>query len=344
MSPRRKMKTRYRRASQFTDIGGIVSAIGEMRGLGYPKQPRLNKAATGRERDSGFDEHWFVETIQGKLASHPENCMEYPFYGERVFDEPLVGFVRGDDPIFGDLKRIIGPHHLTPAEIMAWQADNNGVSAPAAEDLSVVSFVMPITRRTKDENASRSDWLSERWAQTRMHGELFSQILVREIVTYLMSRGVLAVSPDVTPKMRKKRYPKVGWASPWSHRHVAYAAGLGTFGMHDFLITEKGCGHRVGSFVVNLRLEPNRKRPDDIHAYCLQYQGRKCMKCAERCPVGAITPEDAHDKEGCYQRVAKSIPYCNRNYNIFIYGCGLCSTGVPCESRIPPELLKNVPE
>ncbi len=343
MSPRRKMKTRYRRFSQFTDIGGIKSAIGEMRGLGYPKQPPLNKQATGRERDSGFDEQWFVETIQGKIATHPDNSMEYPFFGERVFDEPLVGFVRGDDPIFQDLKRIIGPHHLTPAEIMAWQADNNGVPAPSAADLSVVSFVMPITKKTKDENASQADWLSERWAQTRMHGELFSQSFVREIVTYLMSRGVLAVSPDVTPKMRKMRYPNVGWASPWSHRHIAYAAGLGTFGMHDFLITEKGCGHRVGSFVVNLRLEPNRKRPDDIHAYCLQYQGKKCMKCAARCPVDAITVEDAHDKEGCYQRVAKSIPHCNQNYHIFIYGCALCATGVPCESHIPPALRKNVP-
>jgi epoxyqueuosine reductase QueG len=226
---------------------------------------------------------------------------------------------------------------------MAWQAGNNSVPAPAAEELSVVSFVMPITKKTKDENASQTEWLSERWAQTRLHGEFFSQIFVREIVTFLMSSGVLAVSPDVTPMMRKQRYPNVGWASPWSHRHIAYAAGLGTFGMHDFLITEKGCSHRSGSFVVNLRLEPNRKRPDDIHAYCLQYQGKKCLKCAARCPVDAITEEDAHDKEQCYQKVAKTIKYCNRNYHIFIYGCGLCATGVPCESIIPRVLQKNVP-
>jgi epoxyqueuosine reductase QueG len=28
---------------------------------------------------------------------------------------------------------------------------------------------------------------------------------------------------------------------------MAYAAGLGAFGMHDFLITEKGCAHRLGA-------------------------------------------------------------------------------------------------
>lgn len=338
MSSRRRMKNRYRRLSALTDIGGIKSAIGEMRGVGHPKQPLLNKEPRARRDDPEFDEQWFVRTIEDKIASHPGNSMEFPFYGERVFDEPLVGFVRGEDPIFEDLKRIIGPHHLTPAEIMAWQADNNGVPAPVAEDLSVVSFVMPITKITKEENASQTEWLSERWAQTRMHGEIFSQIFVREIVTHLMSRGVLAVSPDVTPKMRKQRYPGVGWASPWSHRHIAYAAGLGTFGMHDFLITEKGCSHRVGSFVVNLRLEPNRQRPEDIHAYCLSYQGKKCLKCASRCPVDAITAENAHDKEACYQKVAKTIKYCNKNYHMFIYGCGLCATGVPCESRIPKAL------
>jgi len=335
---RRRMRDRYRRFSLVSDLGGIRSAIGEMRGLGYPKQPRLSKACGSGRGDPSFHEDWFAGTIREKIANHPENIMEFPFYGERVFDEPLVGFVKGDDPIFQEFKRVIGPHHFTPQEIMAWQARNQGVPAPAAEDLSVVSFVMPITRRTREENASRTEWPSERWAQTRLHGEIFSQILVREMVTFLMSRGVLAVSPDVTSLFRKQRYPRVGWASPWSHRHVAYAAGLGTFGMHDFLITEKGCAHRLGSFVVNLRLNPVHRRPEDIHAHCLEYQGVPCLKCARRCPVGAIEKVRAHDKEKCYQKVASSIPYCNRHYHIFIYGCGLCSTGVPCESGIPDPL------
>jgi hypothetical protein len=260
--------------------------------------------------------------------------MEYPFEGERIFDAPLVGFVRGEDPIFTDFQRIIGPHHFTPASIMAWQAGKNGVPAPAAADLSVVSFVLPITLATRSENAAMSEWPSERWAQTRLLGEIFSQIMVREIVTDLMGRGILAISPDATPLFRKQRYPRVGWASPWSHRHIAYAAGLGTFGMHDFLITPEGAAHRCGSFVVNLKLKPNRSRPDNIHAGCLQRNGVKCLKCATKCPVGAIG-EQGHDKEACYQRVSKTLAYCNKNYHIFIYGCGLCSVGVPCESIVP---------
>ncbi len=328
------VRNSYRKLSFITDVRGIKSAIGEMKGKGHPKQPALNKDHVPSKDDPVLNEQWFTDTITEKIEKHPLNAMEYPFTGERIFDKPLVGFVRGDDPIFREYKKIIGPHHLTPQEWIAWQAANNGVPAPEASDVSVVSFIMPITETTKRENAAMTEWTSERWAQTRLLGEVFSQVMVREIVTYLMGRGVLAVAPDVTPMMRKQRYPAVGWASPWSHRHIAYAAGLGTFGMHDFLITEKGAAHRCGSFIVNLRLQPNRVRPENIHANCLHHSGVKCLKCAAKCPVKAID-EGGHNKETCYQRVSKSLAYCNKHYHIFIYGCGLCSVGVPCEAGIP---------
>jgi hypothetical protein len=57
--------------------------------------------------------------------------------------------------------------------------------------------------------------------------------------------------------------------------------------------------------------------------------------------VDAISKENAHDKEACYRKVADSLKYCNKNYRIFIYGCGICATGVPCESGIPAPLLNN---
>ena len=342
MGKRKRMKDRYRRFSYLSDIEGIKNAIGEMKGMFFPKQPLLNQKAHSACLETPPDEEWFIKTITDKILHHPENGMEYPFYDEPIFDAPLVGFVHGNDPIFDQYKEIIGSHHFTPFEIMKWQAENNGVRPPAPEDLSVVSFVMPITRNTKKDNAAAMDWPAERWAQTRLLGEIFSQTIVREIVTDLMGQGILAIAPDVTPMFNKQRYPKVGWASPWSHRHIAYAAGLGTFGVQDFLITEKGCAHRLASFVVNLKLAPNHTRPDDIHAYCLHYQGKKCLKCATRCPVDAITAENAHDKEICYQRVAQSLKYCNKNYHIFIYGCGLCAMGVPCESGIPKPLREKI--
>ena len=341
MSQRRRMQDRYRHFSFLSDIEGIKNAIGEMRGMGFPPQPVLKRDAHLSDNNPLPDEEWFIRTIKEKIANHPDNQMEYPFWGEPIFEEPLVGFVRGNDPIFDQLKKVIGPHHFSPCEIMNWQAEKNGVKPPEPDDVSVVSFVMPFTQKTIRDNAAAVEWTSERWAQTRLLGEIFSQTFVREIVTVLMGRGILAVAPDVTPLFNKKRYPQVGWASPWSHRHVAYAAGLGTFGMHDFLITKKGVSHRLGSFVVHLKLEPNGKRPEDIHADCLHYQGHPCLKCAKRCPVTAITAQHYHDKEICYQKVADSLKHCNKHYHIFIYGCGLCATGVPCASEIPKHWKRN---
>ncbi len=327
------LKTRQgqHRFSWITDFTGIKSAIGEMRGLGFPPQPPLNKQRLG---SVAYNEAWFEEAIRDKILWGPENTMQGPLAGEKIFQAPLVGFIRGDDPIFLKFKEVIGPHHFTPHEILTWQARKNRVPAPRAHEISVVSFIMPLAPETARENAGQKDWPSHRWAQTRLLGEMFSQGLVRQMVTHLMDRGILAVAPDATPLFNKKHYPKVGWASPWSHRHMAYAAGLGTFGLHDFLITEKGAAHRTGSFVVHQRLSPNRERPDDIHASCLHFQGKKCLACASRCPVGAIDAS-GHDKDGCSKRVAKSLIHCNRNYHMFIYGCGLCSVKVPCATRIP---------
>jgi epoxyqueuosine reductase len=234
MSKRRQMKDNYRRFSFLSDIEGIKNAIGEMRGMFFSPQPVLNRDAHLSDTNLLLDEGWFIRTIKDKIAGHPDNQMEYPYFGEPIFEAPLVGFVSGDDPILKRYKTIIGPHHFTPWEIMRWQAEKNGVQPPEPEDISVVSFVMPFTQNTRRDNAAALAWTSERWAQSRLSGEIFSQIFVREIVTDLMGQGILAIAPDVTPMFDKKRYPKVGWASPWSHRHMAYAAGLGSFGMHDF--------------------------------------------------------------------------------------------------------------
>ncbi|NLW02216.1 MAG: hypothetical protein GX027_02990 [Clostridiaceae bacterium] len=55
-----------------------------------------------------------------------------------------------------------------------------------------------------------------------------------------------------------------------------------------------------------------------------------------RCPAGAITPE-GHDKEKCLQYQREVIAkICRERYGYDGYSaCGLCQTGVPCESGIP---------
>lgn len=330
----KRMINRSRRFAWLTDWMGIRGTLVDVYGKGNPPQPKFNRHYQRVSDDPAFDETWFINAIRDKVLHHPDGILEYPFLGERIFDAPLVGFVPGDDPLIARYKEVIGSHHFSPVEIMAWQAEKNGVPTPPADELSVVCVIMPLAKATRQDNAKQEKWPAERWAQTRRLGEMFSRLWVREIVSELMNNGVLAVAPDATPMFRQKCYPETGWGSPWSHRHMAYAAGLGTFGLHDFFITEKGCAHRATSFVVHRRLEPNRERPDDIHAGCLQWQGIECMQCAKRCPLGAIGPK-GHDKEACFQHVKSSIRNNTKEHGIFVFGCGLCSVGVPCESRDP---------
>ena len=46
---RKKMKHRYRRFPAITDWGGLKSAVGELRGMGYPNQPVLDQTINSKK-------------------------------------------------------------------------------------------------------------------------------------------------------------------------------------------------------------------------------------------------------------------------------------------------------
>ena len=55
--------------------------------------------------------------IKNYIANSPNNIMP-DFPGEHMWDEPLVGFANGDDPLFTEYKKIIGDFHVTPREAL----------------------------------------------------------------------------------------------------------------------------------------------------------------------------------------------------------------------------------
>jgi hypothetical protein len=50
--------------------------------------------------------------------------------------------------------------------------------------------------------------------------------------------------------------------------------------------------------------------------------------------VKAIS-KTGHDKRKCERHLDRTKVYVPEHYGFEGYGCGLCQTGVPCESRIP---------
>jgi len=104
----------------------------------------------------------------------------------------------------------------------------------------------------------------------------------------------------------------------------------------------KGKAHRVGSVVADLTIPVTERPYDDHHAYCLFFYDGSCSGCRKRCPVGAIT-EEGHNKVKCWDHAGGTCgQYVKEHYRFDGYGCGLCQTGVPCESGIPKKILESL--
>jgi ferredoxin len=291
-----------------------------------------------RERFESNPAGFLEDSIKEYVASSPGNRLR-AFGGTPIFEEPLVGFADGDDPIFTQYKSIIGDFHLTPREALTRHfAETGGKDSGELPSISVVSWVLPVARGTRLSNSRETRGPSLRWNHTRWDGQDFNLELARHMVALLEKLGYNAVAPEASPLYVIQRQPG-GLASNWSQRHIAYVAGLGTFSLSDGFITPKGIAMRCGSLVTDARL-PASPRPYPNHlANCLFYVNGSCRKCIERCPEGAIT-EQGHDKDKCrYVLFEVQRPWMEGVYGegyIGDYpGCGLCQTGVPCEDRIP---------
>lgn len=273
----------------------------------------------------------WIESLLRDFINSAENTLKNST-NEKAWEEPLVGFARGDDQLFQDYMTYVGEFHWTPREIFQktfpdWQGE--------AGDLTVISWILPQTDKTKADNRKETAYPSERWARARIFGEEVNVKLRHHLVAALKETGIKAIAPMVSPFWEAKTSERFGFASTWSERHVAYASGLGTFGLCDGLITPKGKAMRCGSVVADISI-PATPRPYKNHQeYCLFFSQGICGKCIKRCPAGAIS-EKGHDKVKCRSYLHPvTEDYVKKNYEFLGYGCGLCQTGVPCESGIP---------
>ena len=274
---------------------------------------------------------WLENFIQGFVAQSPDNDLHLP-EPEPAWDEPLVGFAAGDDPLWRECKDHIGEFFWTPQEIF----NLTYPQAPApAEELGVVVWILPQTAATRSDNAGQEVYPAQRWAHALDFGEKFNRTLRQTVAATLNVQGVQAVAPMLSPHWDVRESAGYGRSSNWSERHAAYIAGLGTFGLCDGLITAKGKAMRAGSAVARLPLEPTPRPYSGIHDYCLFHSQGNCGKCMARCPMKALGPE-GHDKKKCFRHVKGSCTeFTLENYGFKIDACGLCQVGVPCMDHIP---------
>jgi epoxyqueuosine reductase len=282
---------------------------------------------------------WIEGVIRDFIATSPLNTMQDKA-GEKSWDHALVGFASGSDPIWQQYKEYVGPFHWTPWEIFS-QHFPKDPSSP--EELTVISWVLPQREMVRKTNRKNKKYPSEEWARIRVFGEAFNVALRRHVVQSLKELGHAAIAPMLAPNWTMVMSQRFSYASSWSERHAAHAAGLGTFGLCDGLITAKGKAMRAGSVVAKISIQPTPRPYANHRAYCLFYADGSCGKCIDRCPVQAIS-KSGHDKEKCRSHLVRSREYVKEAYHFEGYGCGLCQVGVPCEAGIPVKAAREALE
>ena len=275
---------------------------------------------------------WVEGIIRDFINHSPENTVKNPA-NDKAWDDPLVGFSRGDDPIYQLYKEeAVGPFHWTPLEVFKLAFPHLDAGAG---DLTVISYILPQMEKAKSDLRRETIFPSESWTRARIFGEEVNVKLRKHVVDSLRAAGVEAVAPMLFPEWGRRLSPRFGFASTWSERHAAHASGLGTFGLCGGLITKKGKAVRLGSLVVRARIPPTERPYSGPFDHCLYLSRGLCGLCVVRCPVGSVSRE-RRDKPACSRHLRpRSEKYVREHYGFEGYACGLCQTGVPCESGLP---------
>ncbi|MGI6549396.1 MAG: epoxyqueuosine reductase [Syntrophomonadales bacterium] len=243
-------------------------------------------------------EKLITDIINEKIRTHN---------GSTRYRSPLVGFASASDPLFAKLREVANPDHLLPGDML-----------PEAQ--SVIAFFLPFTDELIKLNR-RDPFVSREWAKAYVETNQLIKDICLEIAQQLGKMGFSAAYEMPTHNFDYERFLSV-----WSHKHVAYVCGLGSFGRNTMLITPEGCAGRFGSVVTDRHIESETPARELYYPFC-----EKCDYCVRACPVSALG-EDGLDKAACYQRLLEA----DRFYDDLPLtdACGKCANG-PCASKAP---------
>lgn len=220
------------------------------------------------------------------------------------YREPLIGFSSADDPLYKELKTLIGPQHLYPQDILP-------------EVKTIVSFFVPFSEKVVKSNRVGQD-ASPEWAATYYEANQLINSISEKLKKALCAQGIQADTVGAT-----HAWDEETMRAPWSHRSAAFIAGLGRFGLNRLLITEKGCAGRYGSVFIAEELVPTSRSTEER---CLYYRKGTCRYCLTHCVRDALS-ENTLDVRICYDqclhndRLYSEVPVCDV--------CGKCAVG-PC--------------
>lgn len=244
--------------------------------------------------------------ITNKIIEYVKN---YPVLKnvKNIWKEPLVGFADANGSYISSLKKIVSSNHKLPEDFM----ENPNI---------VISYYIPFTEELAALNLNvEGNMAAQEWSDAYNLTNTMIGDISQYIADMLMEMGYRAVPPTGVV------FDKEVIISNWSQRHIAYAAGLGTFGINNMLISEKGCCGRYGSVIADIPVEPNNIVTEER---CLYKKNGSCKKCVQNCFAGALTTE-GFDRKKCYEICLLNDAKTGADV------CGKCDIDIPCAFRIP---------
>lgn len=249
--------------------------------------------------------NWSIESV---INEYVKNYKEQKGT-ETQWREPIIGVAGADNPMFLELKEVIGTTHAIPYDFID-------------DAKSVIVFFLPFSREIVKSNIGNIQ-SSREWDIANIE----TNNLILDINKYVHDRiGEMGYTSTVLPATYN--YDEKSLSSDWSHRHVAYIAGIGTFGINNMLITQKGCCGRIGSIITNMPLKATERKDGEN---CLYKHKGICKRCVDNCVAGAISVDDGYpfvDRNKCNEQVYDGkVPV----YDIGIGdACGKCMCNMPC--------------
>ena len=230
---------------------------------------------------------------------------------ENMWNEPLIEIISVENNGTKDLKQIISLEHFLPTDILS-------------DARSIISFFVPFHENIVNSNISGT-FASREWALAYIKTNTLLEKISNDIEIFMKEKGYKTGKIPPTHNFDKSKL-----ISNWSHRHIAYIAGLGTFGINNMLITKYGCCGRFGSIVLNYEFDEYSKI-NKLKEKCLNKLNGTCGKCLNKCKVKAY--ENKFNRHKCYEQCLKNAEiYKNIGYAAV---CGKCLVGLPCSIKIP---------